>query len=96
MSALANLLDVRGVALGRYAPGAFYIDKVGRNPDVDAATAPEGVWNGGGLYTGFNAVAAQTVTVVSSSANDAAAGTGMRSVRLIGLSGAGAVCRYLR
>lgn len=28
MSALANLLDVRGVALGRYAPGAYYIDNV--------------------------------------------------------------------
>lgn len=64
--------------------GEFLMHKFGRNPDVDTA-APEAIWNGGLAYTGFNAIAAETVEVFSSDANDTIAGTGARTVRLFGL-----------
>jgi hypothetical protein len=73
----------RALVLGR-RPGSGYVLKVGRNPDVDAASAPEDIWNGGGLYTGFPTGAAERVRVVSSSAADAAAGTGLRTARMYG------------
>lgn len=44
--------------------------KSGRNPDVDTATVPEDVWNGGGVYTGFPTGAPEELQVVSSSASD--------------------------
>lgn len=69
--------------------GASTIVKFGRNLDVDALTAPEDIWQGGGLYTGFPTGAAETLTVVSSSVADAAAGTGCRRIRLVGLNAAG-------
>jgi hypothetical protein len=53
------------------------------NPDVDTATVPEFVWSQGGVFT-FPAAAAAT-TIVSASANDAAAGTGARTVTVTGL-----------
>jgi hypothetical protein len=53
------------------------------NPDVDTGTIPETIWSAGGLYT-FPAAAAAT-TIVSGSANDAAAGTGARTVLVEGL-----------
>lgn len=59
--------------------------KFGNNKDIDTATVPEDLWNGGGLYTGHNAVAAETVEVFSSDANDTSAGTGARTIRIIGL-----------
>ncbi len=90
MTELASLRDPRAIALGNRAPTLYYVDKTGRNTDVDAASAPEDIWNGGGLYTGFNATNAETVTVVSSSAVDAAVGTGLRTITLIG-QGAGGV-----
>lgn len=60
-------------------------NKFGRNLDIDTGTVPEDVWNGGGLYTGFNATAAETLQVFSSDANDTAAGSGARTVLLTGL-----------
>lgn len=57
---------------------------VGRNPDVDSGT-DEDIWAGGGDYP-FNAIDAAT-EIVSSSANDAAAGTGAQTVTVVGLSG---------
>lgn len=80
------------IAMG-WSPECSNVVKFGRNPDVDAASSPEDVWPGGGLYTGFPAGVyssiAETVTVVSASANDAAAGTGMRTLRMLGLGAAG-------
>lgn len=62
--------------------GSYLVNKYGRNGDVDAA---EDIWNGGGDYTGFPTGAAETVQVFSSSAADAAAGTGARTVLIEGL-----------
>lgn len=53
----------------------------GRNPDV--STAYETVWNTGGTQTLL--AAASTMSVVSTSANDTAAGTGVQSVEIHGL-----------
>lgn len=80
-------------ALG-WVPNMTAVTKFGRNSDVDVnAGEIEDVWEGGGLYTGFPAgvvnTVAETCTVVSSSANDAAAGTGMRTCRLSGLGATG-------
>lgn len=65
--------------------GHSLIRKFGRNSDVDIGAA-ETIWANGGAYT--FPTAAQTVDVVSSSANDTnSAGTGARTVELQGLDG---------
>jgi len=64
-------------------PGHKLKSKFGRNPSV--GTSFETIWNGGGTYTGFNAVGAETVTVSSSSSSDSISGTGLRTIRLYGL-----------
>lgn len=69
--------------------GGSSLVKFGRNMDVDALAAPEDIWQGGGLYTGFPTGAAETLTIVSSSTADAAAGTGMRRMRILGLDANG-------
>jgi hypothetical protein len=61
--------------------GASLVQRFGLNGDVDAA---EDIWDGGGAYTGF-AVAAEILKIVSSSASDAAAGVGARTVLIEGL-----------
>jgi hypothetical protein len=65
---------IPGMALGR---------AMGHNPDVDTASVPEDLWEGGGLYP-FQTTA-QSLEIVSSSAADAAAGTGLRTARVSGL-----------
>lgn len=69
-------------------PGYSIVEKFGKNADIDGPV--EAVWGGGGDYTGFDATAAETVTVVSSDTNDTATGTGAQTVELFGLDGAGA------
>lgn len=64
--------------------GLSMVNKFGRNPDIDTA-ATESVWNGGGTYTGFPN-SAEKVSVFSNSANDTLAGTGARSITIVGLS----------
>ena len=61
--------------------GHTRIAQHGRNPDIDAG--PAVVWDGMGLYPWLTAATA--LEVVSTSASDAAAGTGARSVRIEGL-----------
>ena len=72
------------VVRGKY-PSYSYNVKFGRNSDIDIGSSPEDVWNGGGLYTGFNATAAETVTVVSANNTDRPASTGAHTIELIGL-----------
>jgi hypothetical protein len=55
--------------------------KFGRNPDIDTG-AEETVWEGGGVYP-FQSTA-QSLEVLSSDANDTSAGTGARTITLIG------------
>ncbi len=62
-----------------------YVHKFGTNQDVDTGSDPEDVWVPGGLYV-FPTVAAAT-TIVSAGADDAAAGTGARTVVVQGLDG---------
>lgn len=64
--------------------GYSIVNKFGLNSDIDSGTVPEDVWEGGGVYTGW-ATGAETVTVLSSSANDTSAGTGARTIRITGL-----------
>jgi len=71
------------VALGRL-PGWTSVFITGYNPDIDLATDPEDVWMGGGLYP-FLTVAS-LLEIVSSSASDADAGIGARTVLVQGLN----------
>jgi len=64
-------------------PGVRQIDVVFTNPDVDTATVPETVWPLGGVAA-LRSTAA-VLELVSSSAADAAAGTGARTVQVWGL-----------
>lgn len=66
-------------------PGGGYtrVAALGNNPDIDTATIPEDIWTGGGVYPWMTAATA--LEIVSSSANDAAAGTGARTVVINGL-----------
>lgn len=59
---------------------------LGNNPDIDIATVPEDVWSGGGLYPWMTASTA--LEIVSSDAADSAAGTGARTVSIVGLDAA--------
>jgi hypothetical protein len=62
----------------------------GVNEDVDAGT--EDVTELGGTYTGFPVMptqAGEALNIVSGSANDAAAGTGQRTIRVVGLDADG-------
>lgn len=65
-------------------PGYTRVASLGNNPDIDVA--PEDIWSDGGLYPWMSA--ATSLEIVSSSANDTAAGTGARTVRIEGLDGA--------
>lgn len=65
--------------------GASYrpLSVFGNNPDI---TAPEDIWSLGGNYPWMTA--ATSLEVVSSSANDSAAGTGARTIAINGLTAA--------
>ena len=60
----------------------YSIRKFGENPDVDTTSLPEDLWDVGGTYT-FPSAAAET-TIVSDDAADDAAGTGARTVTVVG------------
>ncbi len=57
-----------------------FVHQMGHNTDVDIASTPEDVWDGGGVYP-FPASAIE-LNAISSSVNDAAAGTGARTIRV--------------
>lgn len=71
------------VSLGRL-PGWQVVRLAGNNPDIDILTLPEDIWEPGGLYP-FQSTA-QILEVLSSDANDTAAGTGARTVLISGLN----------
>lgn len=63
-------------------PGVTRITALGHNPDIGAGAA-EDVWEGGGDYPFL--AAASILEVLSASASDTAAGTGVRTVLVSGL-----------
>ncbi len=71
------------IGLG-YSKGVAAVHGYGRNADVDAA---EDIIDVGGDFVGFPLTAAETLRVVSSSASDAAAGVGARTILIEGLDG---------
>lgn len=76
---------LHSISLGQI-PGHRVFQVQGMNPDVDASTLPEAVIPQGGLYPWGSLTSAQAMTVVSTSAADAAAGTGMRTILVQGLN----------
>lgn len=64
-------------------PGYSRVAVLGNNPDIDQGTLPEDVWSVGGLYPW--PTSELSLEVVSTSASDTAAGTGARTVRIVGL-----------
>ncbi len=64
--------------------GSSTVNKFGQNPDIDAGQT-EDIWGVGGTFT--PPTSAGTVSFVSSSANDASAGTGARTLTVFGLDG---------
>lgn len=71
------------MARGRYTP-AGKVSKFGYVGDVDSGDTGDDVWIVDGGYTGFVSAAA-TTNIVSSSADDTAAGAGAQSVSVLGL-----------
>ncbi len=68
--------------------GWSHIHKFGRNSDIDMASGFEALWGGGGDYTGFNAVVAETIEVFTTgagAANNVPGGSGAWNVELFGL-----------
>lgn len=61
-------------------PNVRRITALGNNPDI---VGQEDIWTGGGTYPWMTA--ATSLEIVSSSANDTAAGTGARTVQIQGL-----------
>lgn len=81
-----GLLDDFGLNVARSrVKGHKLVHRYGRNADIDAIDVFETLWNGGGIYTGFDAIEAQTVDVSSSSTDDNATGIGARIITLYGL-----------
>lgn len=70
------------VGLG-LVPGVRRVTALGNNPDIDSGTLPEDVWSVGGVYPWMTAATA--LEVVSTSASDAAAGVGARTITIFGL-----------
>ncbi len=64
-------------------PGQKGVLQFGRNGDIDMGSTPEDVWEGSGIYV--PPTVAMIHSMVSTSTDDAAAGTGARTVRIEGL-----------
>lgn len=65
--------------------GRSVVSKFGANPDVGAGST-EDIWANGGLYTGFLQAASAVRIKAGGDSNDTAAGTGARSVVIVGLN----------
>lgn len=74
---------------GEQGPGYFFVNKFGRNPDVDTGTTPEDAWSGGGLYPWIDPASPVELEVVSTDVNDTGAGAGAQTVDFELLDSAG-------
>lgn len=83
-STVRAITEEVAIASGLFT-GYSIVNKFGTNGDIDTATVPEDIWEGGGVYTGFPDATLETVEVLSSSANDTSAGTGARTIQITGL-----------
>ena len=83
MDAWTNTDFFTAVTLGK-VPWARRVFFSGNNPDIDPGSEPEDIWPYGGTFP-FKTSGGQ-LELASASANDAAAGTGARTVRLDCLS----------
>jgi hypothetical protein len=67
----ASLISDFGTEVARGGFDTYNITtKFGRNTSIDTGSVPEDIWNGGGLYTGFDCVTSQRLRLVSSDVND--------------------------
>lgn len=66
---VASLAEIAAFASGLTGPFSK-LHVHGLNEDIDSASTFEVIWDGGGAYTGFDAVAGEGLTVVSSVAAD--------------------------
>ncbi len=83
-STVRAITEEVAIASGLFT-GYDIVNKFGTNGDIDTATVPEDIWEGGGTYTGFPDSTVEAVEVLSSSADDDSAGTGARTIRITGL-----------
>lgn len=72
------------IAFGRYN-GVSVTSKFGKNTDIDTANGEPVCDFGGATYTGFPSGSAEAIEVFSDNAADTSAGTGARTVRVVGL-----------
>lgn len=84
MTYIANRNFSLEIAKGNI-PKHSIITKFGHNADVDTGSVPEDIWGQGGVYVA--PTTARVHAIVSSSANDTSAGTGMRTVLIRGING---------
>lgn len=63
--------------------GVDYVNKYGLNADIDTATTPEDIWDGGGLWV--PPTTARVHEITSTDAADTSAGTGARTIMIEGL-----------
>jgi hypothetical protein len=70
-------------ASGWYGSNMKYVFKFGHNPDMDVS-GTEDIWSAGGIYA-FYPTSGVSIEALSSSASDASAGTGARTILVSGL-----------
>lgn len=86
MSYLRNVDFLLEVAKGNVPKHSDY-SVTGFNSDIDSGTTPETICGGGGVFTPPTTY--RIHDIVSTSANDTAAGTGLRTVRIYGVTSSG-------
>lgn len=75
-------LDIMQGKLG----GFNVVNKLGKNSNLASGTSIQFITEAGGTYTGFPISDAETIAISSDNINDTAAGSGARSVFIIGLN----------
>lgn len=83
MSYISNSAFYLEVAKGN-VEGHTAVNKFGRNPDIDSGSLPEDIWDGGGIW--LAPTQARIHDIASTDAADTSAGTGVRTIRVFGLT----------